>query len=169
MKARNALVMPIVAIFVGLAMIVSAGMIVSNVIEKQNHVLPTTVIWLEMRNTTLPTPIGPDLLNYSDGDQYMSVPMDFNLYVKANATVSVVSVFVEFDKTTINATDVTMAWADGDGPWHNVVWTVGTGSMAGNLWSVLGYSSGNDANYYVKLTYNVPGDFSMKMWAEGTL
>ncbi len=169
MKARNALVMPIVAIFIGLAMIVSAGLIVSNVIERQNHVLPTTVVWLDLRDTVLPTAIGPDLTNYSEADTYMGTSMDFNLYMKANASVSGLSVIVHFEKSVLNATDVTMAWSDSDGPWMPITWMVSSGIMPGTIGTTGNYGAGNDANYYVQLTYNVPGDYTMKIWAEGTL
>jgi len=169
MKLRNSIVMPLLAIIVGLSMVVSAGLIVSNVVERHNHVLPTEVVWLEMRDTVLPEAIGPDLTNYSEEDGYMGTPMDFNLYVKANASVSAVSIIVQFEKSTLNASDVSMSWSDSDGPWNVITWVVVSGVMTGHIGPTSGYGADNDANYYLTLSFNVPGDYTMMIWAEGTL
>src|SRR4030043_135449 len=95
MKLGKHLAIPVI-VLVGLSMIVSAGMIVSNVVEYHNHVVtPTSAVWIWTEPTT-ETP-NEDKTDYVEGDVFVGTTYDFELNIYANQTVNNLAIYVEFD------------------------------------------------------------------------
>ena len=169
MRIGSKLSAPLLAIIVGIAMIVSAGLIVSNVAERSNHVIPKPIpVTVTLQDTDeIPLALGGDHVNWTAGDAYLFEVYDGKVYLYANASATDVSIVVEFSKLGINATDVVLQWTDGVNAWTTVAWEDRGNSLAGTIGAIgVDYPVGDSARYYFVLTYMIPGDYTGRFWAE---
>jgi len=164
MKARNGLIIPLLAILVGTCMIVTAiGIVrVSNVAERNNQVSDvSSLVHIEIQPPTSGT-------SWVNGSSLMGVTLSCKVFWSASATINSASVVVSFHKDMIiNTTDVSLSWSMG--AFTPVVFqNVSPDTVRG----VIGLSSfiiisGETATYEVQLTYNVPGNFNAQLYVEG--
>ena len=165
MRTRTSWILPILAIVVGFGMIVGAATIIrlSNVVENQNNVGLPVVLQL---NPTTATP-GGDLPNYVAGSVMQSQAYDMQVSYTTSKALNDAAIIVEFSKTGINATDVLMEWTAST-TWTSITWTDNGDTLRGTLGAV-GSQGIGAVNYLAKLTYNVQGDFTFKVWVEGSM
>jgi len=147
MKARNVLSGPIVAILVGLAMIVSA-IVLSNVLTYTN----------EAKGITLDS-------TWKNGPVAIGANNSFDVSYTSPAGMSNTVLKFGFDGVNATASNVTL-WCHNDTAWINATFSGGFGSIVGASVSILGGTTGTVHCY---LTYNAPGNYTMKIWAEGSL
>ena len=147
MKTRNGLVIPLLAIVVGLGMIVSAGVIVSNVLQYQNGVSGVSLA-----------------STWADGSKVIGTQYSFSVsYVSPAGTPNAVIVF-EFNATGILPADVTLEHNTGVGGYVLVTFVqTSSNTIRGTSLTIAG---GTGGGYDYHLTYNDFGTFSMKVWAE---
>jgi len=170
MKVSKQLVVPLFCMVIGLAMIVSAG-IVSNVAERTNHVMPKPIpLSVSILGTTeIPPALGGDRSDWVNGSLYIGDVVDAKVYLYAGGSASGVSIVVQVGKTGINATDVTVQWSDGVASWTTVSWTDNGDTVNGTIGLTgVNYSTGQDARYFVLVSFSVAGDYTTDIWADGT-
>ena len=158
--------LPVVAMVVGLAMIVGAASIVrlSNIVSNDNQVgLPVTI-----QITSTSTTPGGDLPDYAAGIVALGVTYDMKVSYTTTEDLTTATIIVEFTKTGINATDVSMSWTDA-GTWASISWTDSGDVLHGNLGVTGTQNAGGTVNYYATLCYTVTGSFNFKVWVEGSL
>jgi hypothetical protein len=146
MKARNGLVIPLLAIVVGVGMIVSAGVIVSNVLQYQNQVSGVSL------SST-----------WADGSKTIGAQNSFTVsYTSPQGTPNAIIMF-EFSATGIIPADIALEYYTGS-QWVSTTFVqVNATTIRGATLTIVGGAGGG---YDYHLTYNDFGAFTMKVWAE---
>ena len=161
--------MPILAMLVGVSMIVTAAGIVSNVAERTNHVEPKPIpLTISILGTTeIPVPLGGDRPDWTNDTMYLDDTVDAKVYLYANGPAASVNIVFGVSKAGINATDVTVQWSDGVASWTTIVWIDAGDNLTGTIGALhVDYSAGQDARYYVLVSFHVAGDYVSQVWAE---
>jgi len=166
MKAISGIVMPILAILVGLGMLVGAVSVMrlSNLVENTNDIAELPIVVSIQATTT--TPDG-DLPDYQSGALTIGVAYDMRIVYDTSVALDSAAIVVEFSKVGITPTDLTMDWQDGNHVWEGMTWTDSGDVLTGTLGFVGTQPIDSIVGYYAKLTYNVPGDYGFKVWVEG--
>lgn len=165
MNANRGLVLPMLAIIVGLGMMVGAVSVMrlSNVVENVNTVeLPIVV---QVQSTTT-TPDG-DLPDYQAGELLPSLKYDMRITYTTSEALDAAAIIVEFSKVGISPTDITMLWKDGNPTWTSMTWADSGDVLTGTLGFVGTQPAGSVVGYYATLEYEVPGVYTFKVWVEG--
>lgn len=159
------IIMPLLAILVGCGMLVGAVSVMrlSNVVENVNTVELPIEVHLESTSTT---PDG-DFPDYQAGALLTGATYDMRIVYTTDVGLESAAIIVQFTKGDIAITDVTMSWKDGNPTWADVVWTDSGDVLTGTLGFVGSQPADSTVNYYAKLTYNMPGAYSFKVWVEG--
>ena len=164
MKARNGLIIPLLAILVGTCMIVTAiGTVrVSNVAERNNQVSDvSSLVHIEIQPPTSGT-------SWVNGSTLVGTTLSCKVYWSATAPINQASVVIFFHKdTVINTTDVSLSWSMGA-----FTPTVFENTAPDTIRGVIGLSSfaivaGDHPTYDVQLSYNVPGNYDVQLYVEG--
>lgn len=146
MKARNGIVLPALAIVIGLGMIVSAGVIVSNMLTYQNQVSGVSL------SST-----------WADGSKTIGTQYSFTVSYSSPAGTPSAVVMFEFSAAGIALVDVTLEHFTGT-LWQGVTFTqVNATTIRGASLTIGGGTSGG---YDYHVTYNDLATFTMKVWAE---
>jgi hypothetical protein len=171
MKIGRQLVVPLLCMIVGIAMIVTAAGIVSNVAERTNHVTPKPIpLAISILDTTeIPVALGGDRPDWANGTMYLSDTVDAKVYLYASGPATAVSIVFQVGKAGVNATDVTIQWSDGVSAWTSVTWADAGDILTGTIGATgVGYNTGDDARYFVLVSFHVAGDYANQVWAEGS-
>jgi len=164
MKARNELIIPLLAIVVGVGMIVTAvGIVrVSNIVERNNQVSDvSSLVHIEIQ----PPTSGLDWVN---GSALVGTTYNCKVYWSATAAISSANVVVTFQKSlVINTTDINMSWSMG--ATTPIVFQSTAGDTIHGIIGLPSYNmaAGESATYDIQLTYNVPGDYNFQLYVEG--
>ena len=166
MKARNGLIIPLLAILVGVGMIVTAAGVVtvSNIVPRHNEVTDvTSLMHIDIQaSSTLP--------NWANGSASIGTVYNCNIFWSSTAAIHSVSVVVLFQKPSIATTDVSMTFMQLPGSvWTPVTFEPGTASdtIRGTLGSPFAVGAGESATYAIQLAYNVPGNYAAQLYVEG--
>jgi len=146
-KARNGLLIPLLAVFVGVGMIVSAGVIVSNVLQYQNQVsgVSLTSTW-------------------TDGSKTIGTQYSFTVTYSSPAGTPNAVIVLEFNVAGILPADVTVAYDVGGGVYLPVTFVqAGPDAIRASTGTVAG---GTGGGFFYHLTYNDLATYTMKVWAE---
>lgn len=136
----------------------------SNVVEHEN--LVEVAVELSLLTTTV-TP-GGDLPDYADGSLLMGQTYDMMIQYMTSKALSTSAIVVEFTKTAIAITDLSMFWTDG-ATWSQMTWIDSGDTLTGTLGYVGSQPSGETVTYFAKLTYDLPGSYGFKVWVEGVV
>jgi hypothetical protein len=163
MKKTGILIVGAILIACGL---VAAGTIIclSNVVEHEN----TVEVAVELSILTTTATPGGDLPDYAAGPLLMGQTYDMMIRYTTSKALSTSSIIVEFTKTGIAVTDLSMYWTDGT-TWTQMTWIDSGDVLKGTLGYVGSQPSGETVTYFAKLTYDVPGVYGFKVWVEGAV
>ena len=169
MRTIKAIAVPLLAIAVSCAMIVGAVSIMrlSDVVENVNTVteLPVSVSILPTMNTP-----GTDLPNYTAGMVVVDKSYDMVVNYTSSLTIYSPAIVVKFSSDTdIDTTSLTMQWATNETAWVDVTWDDTGGIITGTFGAIASVSPNTPLDYYLNLTYKEPGDYTFKLWVEGSL
>jgi hypothetical protein len=147
MKARNGIVMPLLAMVIGVGMIVSAGVIVSNRLHYENQVSGVSL------SST-----------WANGTKTIGVQYGFTVsYTSPSGSPNAVIMF-ELNATGIVPADVSLEYNTGGGGWVAATFSqVDANTIRASTLTIVGGSGGG---YDYHLTYNDMATFALEIWAE---
>ena len=171
MRTSRGIVVPMLAILVGVSMMVGAvSVCLSNVVENNNSVgLPVTGLPITLSIAATTATPGGDLPDYTSGQLLLGQKYDMLISYTTTQAFEAGAIIVEFSKVDISPADVVMSWADSGGIWNEMTWVDSGSVMTGILGGVGTQPAGGETNYYAHLTYTITGDFTFKVWVEGEL
>jgi hypothetical protein len=160
MKARAGIVLPMLAIVVGLAMIVGAALL-SNVVVIKTHVSEAKLTQVDVVTNTA---MGGDYPNLpiGEGDVGIGIAYDTGINLNSSVTLGNVTVHFEIAKASIAWSDVTVQY------WSGAAWlalTMTLNTSAGKLVGIFGPAGGfpvvavYDVTTNLLVTFNATGDY----------
>ena len=169
MRTSRGIVVPMLAIIVGVAMMVGAvSVCLSNVETNVNEASD-----LPVELTIKLAEVGPglDIPNYENG-LVMVVNQPYDMLLSYTSTLALLenAIVVGFTTPTMNPSEIELErYVDGTSTWEKVTLTLVDGVIRGEFPEVVSLSAGGEVSELASLTYKSPGSYSFNLWVEGTL
>jgi hypothetical protein len=172
MKASRGIVVPMLAIIVGVAMMVGAVSMCLSKVEENDNIASDLPVVLSI--TPWDAPPETDLPNYENG-MVMVVNQAYDMLLSYTTSINIIDsiIKVKFTKVgvTLTTDDVILTWCVvGDATSIDVDLEVVGDDLIGVVGDPLSLNVGDSAiEYYANLAYTSSGDYGFDLWVEGSL